>query len=84
MPRIKKNKMGQYMPTTAEAEAYRWCINNGIYISPFATGEGASYVDITMNNKTNRSPDSYGKITIWIKLFEFYKYYYDKYRERKV
>ena len=84
MPRIKKNKMGQYMPTTVETEAYRWCINNGIYISPFANGEGAWYVDITMNSKTNRSPDTYGKVTIWIKLLEFYKYYYDKYREREV
>ena len=84
MPRIKKNKMGQYMPTIVETEAYRWCINNGIYISPFATGEGAWYVDITMNGKTNRSPESYGKVTIWIKLFEFYKYYYDKYKERRV
>ena len=32
--------MGHYMPTTAEEmEAYRWCINNGIYISPFAIME---------------------------------------------
>ena len=74
--------MGQYMPTTVETEAYRWCINNGIYISPFANGEGAWYVDITINGKTNRSPEVYGKITIWIKLYEFYKYYYNKYAHR--
>ena len=74
--------MGQYMPTMQETEAYRWCINNGIYISPFANGEGAWYVDITINGKTNRSPEVYGKITIWIKLYEFYKYYYNKYAHR--
>ena len=56
MPRKKKDVMGQYMPTMQEMEAYRWCINNGIYISPFANGEGAWYIDININNKTNRSP----------------------------
>ena len=81
MPR-KKDVMGQYMPTIQETEAYRWCINNGIYISPFANGEGAWYVDITINGKTNRSPEVYGKVTIWIKLYEFYKYYYNKYAQR--
>ncbi len=74
--------MGQYMPTTVETEAYRWCINNGIYISPFANGEGAWYVDITINGKNNRSPEFYGKVTIWIKVFEFYKYYYNKYANK--
>ena len=70
------------MPTVEETEAYRWCINNGIYISPFANGEGAWYVDITINGKTNRSPEVYGKVTIWIKLYEFYKYYYNKYAQK--
>ncbi len=74
--------MGQYMPTTEETEAYRWCINNGIYISPFATGEGAWYIEIKLNNKVSRSPESYGKVTIWIKLYEFYKYYYNKYAHK--
>jgi hypothetical protein len=82
MPRIKKNKMGYYMPTTEETEAYRWCINNGIYISPFANGEGGWYIEIKLNNKVSRSPDAYGAVTIWIKLYEFYKYYYNKYANK--
>jgi hypothetical protein len=82
MPRIKKNKMGHYMPTTEEMVAYRWCINNGIYISPFANGEGAWYIEIKLNNKVSRSPDAYGGVTIWIKLYEFYKYYYNKYANK--
>jgi hypothetical protein len=83
MPR-KKDVMGQYMPTVEETEAYRWCINNGIYISPFANGEGAWYIDIKINNKTNRSPLTYGPVSIWIQMFEFYKYYYKKYGANKV
>jgi hypothetical protein len=82
MPRIKKNKMGNYMPTTEEMVAYRWCVNNGIYISPFANGEGAWYIEIKLNNKVSRSPDAYGGVTIWIKLYEFYKYYYNKYANK--
>jgi hypothetical protein len=74
--------MGAYMPTTDEVKAYRWCINNGILISPFANGAGAWYIDITMNNKTNRSPEVYSSTTIWIKLYEFYKYYYNKYAHK--
>ena len=71
--------MGSYLPTSEELIAYRWCINNGIYISPFATGDATWYLDIKINKKTNRSPSPYGKDTIWIKMYEFYKYYYDKY-----
>ena len=74
--------MGYYMPTTEETAAYRWCINNGIYISPFANGEGAWYIEIKLNNKVSRSPDVYGGVTIWIKLYEFYKYYYNKYANK--
>jgi len=80
MPRVKKSVMGNYMPTSEEFKAYHWCINNGIYISPFACGQRAAwYLDIEINKKTNRSPDVYSKDTIWIKMYEFYKYYYDKY-----
>jgi len=79
MPRIKKQSMGNYMPTTQDVEAYKWCINNGIFISPFATGEGTWYIEVKMNNKTNRSPLAYGAVSIWIQIYEFYKYYYNKY-----
>ena len=82
MPRLKKNKMGYYMPNKEEMVAYGWCINNGIYISPFANGEGAWYIEIKLNNKVSRSPEVYGGITIWIKLYEFYKYYYNKYANK--
>tara|TARA_R100001480_G_scaffold497_2_gene1305 strand:+ start:163 stop:414 length:252 start_codon:yes stop_codon:yes gene_type:complete len=82
MPRIKKQSMGSYLPTSHELAAYRWCINNGIFISPFATGEGTWYVEIKINNKTNRSPLTYGPTSIWIQMYEFYKYYYNKYAQK--
>jgi len=74
--------MGQYMPTADEYKAYHWCINNMIYISPFASGEGTWYIDIQINSKKHRSPDTYGSVTIWIKIYEYYKYYYIKYANK--
>jgi len=82
MPRIKKQSMGEYAPTKVQLKAYRWCINNGIYISPFATGDATWYIEIKINGKTNRSPDVYSKTAIWIKMYEFYEYYYNKYEKR--
>ena len=70
------------MPSEKDREAYAWCINNGIYISPFANGEGAWYIEIKMNNKINRSPLTYGSVSIWIQMYEFYKYYYKKYAQK--
>ena len=69
------------MPTTQETIAYRWGINNGILISPFANGEGAWDIEIKINNKINRSPLTYGPGSIWIQIYEFYKYDYNKYAQ---
>ena len=70
------------MPSEKDREAYAWCINNGIYISPFANGQGAWYIEIKMNNKINRSPLTYGSVSIWIQMYGFYKYYYKKYAQK--
>jgi len=80
---IKKTKfdMGKSPSDDKSREAYLWCIRNNIYISPIAISESKWKIDIVNNGKTNTSPDSYGKTEIWTKIFEFYKYYYDKYRK---
>ena len=80
MPAKKqKNTMGQYTQSSEDTKAYIWCIRNKIFISPLATGNGSWYIEINNGGKVNRSPESYGPTTIWIKLYEFYKYYYNKY-----
>jgi len=71
--------MGSYQATDEEVEARLWCVRNGIYISPFAKEAGSWYIDITINGKTNRSPYVYIKDMIWQKIYEYYKYYYEKY-----
>jgi hypothetical protein len=79
----KKNEwdMGEYSVTDQDAEARYWCIKNGIKISPFAKQAGYWYIDITVNGKTSRSPHVYIAGLIWEKIYEYYRYYYDKYKK---
>ena len=59
--------------------AMRWCIRNDIAIAPKAKNDTAWYVVIKNKGKTNISPNTFGKTEIWTKIFEYYKYYADKY-----
>jgi hypothetical protein len=71
--------MGNYIPRTEEYDAMRWCINNGIkvYPRPLSTVKWSLIIEI--NGKTTESPEGFGKMVIWQKLFEYYLYYYKKY-----
>ena len=62
-------------------EAQRWCIREGIHIAPKAKNDTAWYIDIKNKGKINTTPNTFGKTEIWVKIFEYYKYYYDKYRK---
>ena len=76
---VKKKSNGyQYSPD--EFKAYHWCVNNGIYISPFCKENFTSwYIDIEINKKINRSPGTFDTRELWVTIFKYYKYYYDKY-----
>ena len=56
--------MGSYTPEYDEFEAYRWCINNGIYIAPKAITEARWSIVITNKNSVNEDPNSYTKADI--------------------
>ena len=73
--------MGQTPFSESLWEAQRWCIREGIYIAPRAKNDTAWYVVITNKGNVNATPDTFGKTEIWLKIFEYYKYYYDKYRK---
>jgi len=82
MAKKGKVNMGSYMPDELEFKAYHWCINNNIYISPFAHNTFQWYVDIVIKGKLNRSPKTFEKIEIWEMIFKYYKYYYEKYEQK--
>ena len=73
--------MGDYLYSAKEFEAYKWCVDNGIYISPKAKSTTAWYINIEINKKSYVSPDSYEKVEIWKQVFKYYMYYYDKYKK---
>jgi hypothetical protein len=76
---VRKINMGHYMATSEERKHMQWCINNGIKISPFARNTYEWYIDIDINNKKNKSPQVYTKKDLWEQIFNYYKYYYNKY-----
>jgi hypothetical protein len=83
MPKLKKqNIMGKYIPTNKELDAAEWCIKNNIHISPLKKNykDQLWYIDIIINGKSSKSPETFGPSIIWQKLYEYASYYYNKYR----
>ena len=83
---LKKGKanawdMGSYLPEKEDTEAMIWCTKNNIKIAPEGTTAGNWVVVISINGRINKSPESYKKNVIWQKIFEFYKYYFKKYKK---
>tara|TARA_R100000935_G_scaffold761_1_gene2618 strand:+ start:100 stop:354 length:255 start_codon:yes stop_codon:yes gene_type:complete len=78
----KKKDVNMGMPPYKEEDwiPYRWCVRNNIAIAAKAKNNSAWHIDITQNDKTTTSPGSYGKNEVWLKIFEYSKYYYDKHR----
>ena len=64
-------------------QAYSWCLNHGITIGALAATSSwynASWViEITIDGKKITSPKEYDKNELWSKVFELYKFYYNKY-----
>ncbi len=84
--KTSKISMGVYQRTPDEDKAGIWCIQNNICITPRQSQWRVPmwYIDIEKGMYPNRkligtSPDAYGKNTIWEKVAEYQKYYYDKY-----
>jgi hypothetical protein len=69
---------GEYEKTREDYTAYTWCINNGIIVYEEVKKEEPWHVFIKIGNKLHKSPDTYGKGEVTAKVFEYYKYYYNK------
>lgn len=74
-----KIDMGNYAASELEFTAFKWCINNGIYIAPHANTALDWYICVTINDKSSLSPLTYKKIEVWKQIYRFYIYYYNKY-----
>ena len=70
---------GKYERNEEEFKAYHWCINNGIIIFPECKLTPPWAIEIKIKKKVYRSPEEYHAIDVWEKMYEYYKYYYNKY-----
>ena len=69
---------GQHPYTPEDMKRVGWCMNKNIKIAVIPSGMDWQ-VEININNKVHLDPKIYeGKEAIG-KMYEYYKYYYDKY-----
>tara|TARA_R100000664_G_C2708668_1_gene106259 strand:+ start:472 stop:777 length:306 start_codon:yes stop_codon:yes gene_type:complete len=76
-----------YIPYTDENMKHiAWCLNNKISVSVVPNWDTARkwMVEIKIKNKVNTDPVDYTDEEALIKMYEYYKYYYDKYNENKI
>ena len=69
---------------TNEMKIIGWCLNNNIHvaISPDWKDDMNRWkIDITINKKIHTDPSRYENETVYNKVNEYYKYYYDKYNK---
>ena len=88
-PKVKKKKgVSLYYPYTKEdMKRVGWCINKGIKIAVTpdreAFGTDNWKVEIKFNKGIyKRDPKTYSHENAMKKLYEYYKYYYDKYNKQ--
>tara|TARA_R100000808_G_scaffold10916_1_gene28595 strand:+ start:335 stop:604 length:270 start_codon:yes stop_codon:yes gene_type:complete len=67
-----------------EMKIIGWCLNKniGVSISPDWKDELSRWqIDININGNIHTDPNRYNNDTVYNKVNEYYKYYYDKYNK---
>ena len=74
---------GYYDWTKEDREALLWCVNNKILIYADHTPHSGPWkINIKIKDKLNKSPQAYKEDEVLEKIFEFYRYYANKYRPK--
>ena len=81
----KKGKSPGYYPCTRmDLKRAGWCMNNGIKIAlcPSKRDHRCWQIELYINDKLTVDPVDYNKPKeAYEKLYEYYKYYYEKYNK---
>ena len=85
----KRNKKGlgrspESIPYTDDNMKHvAWCMNNNIVVgfSPLWDTEDQWQIDIQINATVSVDPNTYSSDEVMAKVYEYYKYYYDKYEK---
>jgi hypothetical protein len=62
----------------------QWCLDNSIAIAitpNWDMSDGNWKIEIRINNKVHVDPTNYTVANVHDKMYEYYKYYYDKYNK---
>ena len=71
--------------TNVEMKIIGWCLNKNIKVAITPNWEEDAnkwLIEININNKIHKDPNSYNSQTVYNKVNEYYKYYYDKYNKQ--
>ena len=71
--------------TNEEMKIIGWCLNKNIKVAITPNWEEDAnkwLIEININNKIYKDPNSYSSQTVYNKVNEYYKYYYDKYNKQ--
>ena len=71
--------------TSEEMKIIGWCLNKniGVGISPdWKDDLNRWQIEININSKIHKDPNRYTDETVYGKVNEYYKYYYDKYNKQ--
>ena len=67
-----------------EMKAVGWCLSNNIFISCITNWKEKGinwFIDIKINKNVHRDPATYEDEEVFNKIYEYYKYYYDKHKK---
>ena len=84
MPKkYNRSKPLDYEPTDEERQARDWGINNGYIISPLGINSRPDHYNVGIATvaeyaKVKKDPTVYAHDEVMQKVYEYYKYYYDK------
>ena len=76
----KGRSAGSHPWTAEDMKRIEWCMNKGISIAVVPDWDNVErwMVEITINGRTHMDPKTYNGYDAQTKMYEYYKYYYDK------
>ena len=77
----KGRSAGSCQYTAEDMKRVEWCMNKNIAVAVIPNWDGGTdewKVEITINKRVHTDPEIYNGFNAQTKMYEYYKYYYDK------
>ena len=72
---------GPHPYTAGDMKRVEWCMNKNIAVAVIPNWDGGTdewKVEITINKRVHTDPEIYSGFNAQTRMYEYYKYYYDK------